>query len=153
MHKSTLSHLKLQDIIFIIQHGQMNVLLNTFPIAIIRQLGIGTISGDYGIFAGNKSEIDDTPVIAQYLKCITGLQSTGNIRNFRYIVTQLPDTFQICRFETRLFLRLAPVTASSTAANMVMKYFFFMFVYIGLTYWHLTVTNISIYFDIITVYL
>ena len=59
MHKSTLSHLKLQNIIFIIQHGQVNVFFNTFPIAIIRQLGIGTISGDYSIFAGNKSEIDD----------------------------------------------------------------------------------------------
>ena len=105
MHKPAFSHLKLQDIIFIIQHGQMNILLNTFPIAIVRQLDIGTISGDYGIFAGNKSEIDDTPVIAQYLECVTGLQSTGNIRNFGYIVTQLPDTFQIRWFETRLLLR------------------------------------------------
>ena len=85
MHKPAFSHLKLQDIIFIIQHGQMNILLNTFPIAIVRQLDIGTISGDYGIFAGNKSEIDDTPVIAQYLECVTGLQSTGNIRNFGYL--------------------------------------------------------------------
>ena len=105
MHKPAFSHLKLQDIIFIIQHGQMNILLNTFPIAIVRQLDIGTISGDYGIFAGNKSEIDDTPVIAQYLECVTGLQSTGNIRNFGYIVTQLLDTFQIRWFETRLLLR------------------------------------------------
>lgn len=152
MHKSAFSHLKLQNIILIIQHGQMNVFLNTFPIAIIRQLGIGTISGDYSIFAGNKSEIDNTPVVAQHLKRVTGLQSTGNIRNFRYIVAQLPDAFQIRRFELAFFCAIAPVTASSTAANMVMKYFFFMFVYIWLTYRHLTVTNISIYFEIITIY-
>lgn len=152
MHKPAFSHLKLQDIIFIIQHGQMNILLNTFPIAIVRQLDIGTISGDYGIFAGNKSEIDDTPVIAQYLECVTGLQSTGNIRNFGYIVTQLPDTFQSAGLKLAFFCAAAPVTANSTAANMVMKYFFFMFVYIWLTYRHLTVTNISNYFNIITVY-
>ena len=77
MHKPAFSHLKLQDIIFIIQHGQMNILLNTFPIAIVRQLDIGTISGDYGIFAGNKSEIDDTPVIAQYLNVLLGFKAPG----------------------------------------------------------------------------
>ena len=77
MHKSAFSHLKLQDIIFIIQHGQMNILLNTFPIAIVRQLDIGTISGDYGIFAGNKSEIDDTPSSLNTLNVLLGFKAPG----------------------------------------------------------------------------
>ena len=77
MHKPAFSHLKLQDIIFIIQHGQMNILLNTFPIAIVRQLDIGTISGDYGIFAGNKSEITIRPSSLNTLNVLLGFKAPG----------------------------------------------------------------------------
>ena len=77
MHKPAFSHLKLQDIIFIIQHGQMNILLNTFPIAIVRQLDIGTISGDYGIFAGNRVKLTIRPSSLNTLNVLLGFKAPG----------------------------------------------------------------------------
>lgn len=77
MHKPAFSHLKLQDIIFIIQHGQMNILLNTFPIAIVRQLDIGTISGDYGILPGIRVKLTIRPSSLNTLNVLLGFKAPG----------------------------------------------------------------------------
>lgn len=105
VHKPAFFHLEFQRIVFVVEHRQMNILFNAFFIAIVRQLHVSAITGDNGILARNKGEIYDASVVTQYLERVAGFQRAGHSRNFRYIVAQLPDTFQVSRFETCLFLR------------------------------------------------
>ncbi len=51
VHYPVVPYFKLQYIVFVVQHGQMDVFLNTFLIGIIRQLLISPIPRDDGILA------------------------------------------------------------------------------------------------------
>ena len=92
-------NLKFQNIVLIVQHREMNVLLDTFLIRIVRELFISTISSNNRIRTGNNGKVYDLSVITQYFKCITGFQRSRNIGRLGYIMAELPNTFQIGRFE------------------------------------------------------
>ena len=47
-HYPVVPYFKLQYIVFVVQHGQMDIFLNTFLIGIIRQLLISPIPRDDG---------------------------------------------------------------------------------------------------------
>ena len=74
-------------IVFVVQHGQMDVFLNTFLIGTIRQLLISPIPRDDGILAWNNCKVDNAAVITQHFKGITRFQYPGNIRDFGHIMT------------------------------------------------------------------
>ena len=82
VHYPVVPYFKLQYIVFVVQHGQMDVFLNTFLIGIIRQLLISPIPRDDGILARNHCKVDNAAVITQHFKGITRFQYPGNIRDF-----------------------------------------------------------------------
>ena len=87
VHYPVVPYFKLQYIVFVVQHGQMDVFLNTFLIGIIRQLLISPIPRDDGILARNHCKVDNAAVITQHFKGITRFQYPGNIRDFGHIMT------------------------------------------------------------------
>lgn len=64
IHHPIIPYFKFQDIVFMVQHGQMDVFLDAFFIRIIRQLLISAISRNDGILARNNRKINNATIIA-----------------------------------------------------------------------------------------
>ena len=86
VHYPVVPYFKLQYIVFVVQHGQMDVFLNTFLIGIIRQLLISPIPSDDGILPGIIVKLTMRPSSLSTLKVLLGFNIPGT-SGFGHIMT------------------------------------------------------------------
>ena len=70
-------NLKFQNIVLIVQHREMNVLLDTFLIRIVRELFISTVSSNNRIRTGNNGKLTICPSSPNTLNVLLGFNAPG----------------------------------------------------------------------------
>ena len=95
VHHTARTHFKLKDIILIVQHGQVDILLNALLVGSRRYLPVRAISCDNGVRTGAYRKVNDASVVTQHLERITRLQHSGNITQMDDIIKNKPENFNV----------------------------------------------------------